>query len=418
MRRLLVALVLLAPVVASIESRTARAVSSSWPSCTSASQVECVESLSYTTAAGTFTVADPGTPTMNQPYVNVVGASPSNPSSTVGFSVLSPASTSLAPNVTTGLEEGTYSFVIRLGTYDPTQTGLMGEPVSITNSQQADGTFKLSVTAKPKPRVMAMSQASYESCKASGWTCQGEMATVRNISGFVFQNVIPENRPLFRGMWIATNASDIGFPVVSVLERKVSAKIAGPHTVPDGFPTAGLTMENGKGVNPAFYKFYMPYTVMEAMLSMAPAQIKSSITPEMVKATITEAASQKDQPVTLVTSDTGMTVDLGITHFSAPNPEVTFYTPAQIAAQKSTPTTSSSVTSKKFAVGKKYLPGDMVTVPSGYRATKTVVSSASRSVCAVSGSRILVKKKGSCSFTVTATKGSARKTIRGKVSVG
>lgn len=386
-----------------------------WPSCTTDSQVECVESLTYTTVAGTTNAIDPGgelpplAPMVQRthPYVMVIPANPSNPSSTLNFIVQSPQSTEISPNVRTGLEDGTYSFVIRLGSYDPTQTGLSAEPVSVTTAQRQDGSFTLSVVAKPKPKVMVMSFASADSCKANGWSCDGELGTVRNISGFVFQNLIPTNRPIFRGMWIATNASEFSTPVISIAERKVSAKIAGPHTVPTGFPTTGLTIENGKGVNPGFYRFYLPYSVLEAMLSLAPAEIRSSVTPEMVKATITDAGAQKNQPVTLVSDDKGMTVDLGITHFSAPNPEVTFNSPSR----------STAPASKTFLKGKKYSISALVKIPNGYKVSRTVVSTASRSVCSISGTRIQMKKTGTCSFTVTATKKAVKKTIKGKVKV-
>ena len=362
----------------------------------------------------------PGAPLVKRthPYVLVTGANPNDPMTTLGFTVLPVSLTELAPNVRAGLDDGTYSFVIRLGSYDPTQVGLSAEPVSITPAQRPDGTFTLSVVAKPKPKVSVMSAASHAACKAGGWTCDGELGVVRNISGFVFQNVIPANRPLFRGMWVATNASEFGTPSISVLERKVSARIAGPHTVPAGFPSTGLTMENGKGVNPAFYRFYLPYSVIEAMLSLAPAQIRSTITPDMVKATITEAATQKSQPVSLVTSDQGMTVDLGITHFSEPNPEVVFYSPAQIAAQNPAAGSTPSTSATNFVVGKKYLPGSLVTVPSGYRVTRTVVGRTSRSVCSVAGTRVLVKKRGSCSLTLSLQKGKIKKSLKKTVKVG
>ena len=394
-----------------------------WPSCTTDAQVECVESLSYTTASGTFTATDPGgelpasAPMVQRthPYVRVIPVSPSDPSATLNFILLNPQSAEIAPNVRAGLEDGTYSFVIRLGAYDPTQTGLSADPVSVTTAQRQDGTFTLSVVAKPKPRVMVMSVASDTACKANEWSCEGELGIVRNISGFVFQNLIPANRPLFRGMWIATNASVFSAPIVSILERKVSAKVAGPHTVPPGFPTTDLKIENGKGVNPAFYKFYLPYSVLEAMLSMAPAEIRNRVTPEMVKAVITEAGAQKNQPVTLVSDEKGMTVDLGITHYSAPNPEVTFNSPAPIVApnQSLTPLPAA----RTFAKGKKYAMSSLVSVPVGHRISKIVISASSRSVCSVLGTRVEMKKKGTCSFTVTTTKKAAKKVIKGKVKV-
>ena len=405
-------------------SSPATALQNSWPSCTTEAQVECVESLTYTTHSGTFNVSDPGgelppgAPLVQRtaPYVLVTPPNTAIAGSTLSFTVLSPTSTELAPNVRSGLEEGTYSFVIRLGSYDPTQTGLSAEPVSITPSQRPDGTFTLSVVVRPKPVVRVMSAASHAACKVDGWTCDGESGVVRNISGFVFQNLIPANRPLFRGLWVATNASEFSIPSISTLTRSVSASVAGPHTVPAGFPTAGLTMENGKGVNPAFYKLYVPYSIIEAMLSMAPAEIRSTLTPAMVRAKITEASSQKDQPVALTMGESGMTIDLGITHFSAPNPEVTFLTPSQVAAPaQSTPVSGAQRT---YSKGKTYPVSTMVSIPSGHKVTRIVVARSSVSVCSASGVRIRVKKAGTCSFSVVTAKKSTSRTIKGKVKVG
>jgi hypothetical protein len=419
-RRIVGALLLVVSVTVGVSSRSTLA-SSAWPSCTSAGQVECVESLSYTTAAGTFTVANPAgggaltaIPAAPEPYVWVTGATPSNPMSMVNFMVNPGSNASVAPNVLAGLTEGTYSFVIRLGNYDPTQTILSAEPVSVETSQRSDGTFLLAVTARPKPKVSA-GPTTAAGCRSGGWTCQGESATVRNISGAVFQNVIPANRPLFRGMWMATNASEFSSPIISVIEKKVSANIAGPHTVPTGFPTENLVMEDGKGVSPAFYKFYLPYSILEAMLSLAPAEIRSQITPEQVKAKITEAATQKDQPVTLVTSDKGMTIDLGITHFSAPNPEVYFSPPPATTAQSKSSTPVTTV--KKYLPGSKYLPSSLVKVPAGYKVSKFVVATSSRLVCATSGTRVLMKKAGTCSVSVTTTKGKLRKVLTARIKV-
>jgi len=206
-------------------------------------------------------------------------------------------------------------------------------------------------------------------------------------------------------MWVATNASEFSIPSLSLLERKISAQIAGPHTVPSGFPTEGLSMEDGKGINPAFYKFHVPFSALEGMLSMAPSEIRNSITPEMIKASITDAGTQKEQAVTLASDDKGLTIDLGLTHFSAPNPVVTFYTPAQVAAS------NQLLTAARFLKGKSYAVSRLVKISSGYKVSKIVIGSSAKSICTATGTKIKMKKKGTCVFTVT-----SRKTIRSKTT--
>jgi hypothetical protein len=111
-----------------------------------------------------------------------------------------------------------------------------------------------------------------------------------------------------------------------------------------------------------------------------------------------------------------MTVDLGITHYSAPNPEVTFNSPTQLVAPNQP--LAPQPTTKTFVKGKKYAMSSLVSVPAGHRVSKIVIGASSRSVCSVSGTRVQMKKKGTCAFTVTATKKTAKKIIKGKVKVG
>jgi hypothetical protein len=415
---MVVTLVLVAALLGAEPAVPAGAATSAWPTCTTEAQTECVESLSYTSAAGTVTVADPGRATSSgsAPYIVVSGANPGDPMSMVSFTVNNPGTRSIAPNVDTGLEDGTYSFTLRLGAYDPTQVFFRGDPLSITTGQRTDGSFYLSISAKPVPYVRPGPTTTYESCKASGWTCDGESATLFSMSGGIFQNLIPANRPLFRGMWLASNGVSVGFRSTDLLLRKISANAAGPHTVPAGFPTTGLTMENGKALSPAFFKTFVPYTTLQAMLSLAPEEIRQMLTPETVKARITEAGTQTDQPVKLTMGETGVTIDLGITHFSEPNPEITFSSP--VSSQGQTTSTTPALSSQpKYSRGKRYLPSSLVKVPAGYRVSRTVVSAASRSVCAVSGTRVVMKKTGTCAVSVTAVKGKSRKVITDRIKV-
>jgi hypothetical protein len=401
-----------------------------WPSCEVAGQTECVESLSYDTGSGVVTVAAPGAPAGDaptQPYVSVVktmmpglGAS----SAMLNFSVMNPNSATVAAGVSAGVDEGTYTITLRLGSTDPSFVGVQADPVSVTPTAHGDGTFSLTIVAKPKPFVSSMN--GYEACQAGGWMCQGDIGTVRNISGFVAEHPTAAVRDAIRGSWVATNASAFSTPQLSLAERKLTTSAAGPHFVPDGYPTDGLVMEGGRGLNPAFYKAFVPFSVLEVMLAKVPAELRTYLTPETIRAKIAEAGASREQPVSVTLTERGVIVDLGLVHFSAPNPEITFLAPTP-AGPGTTPGTSSPGTSSpgkapvkapRVAVGKKFSPTSYVKVPAGYRVVSVSVKSSSKKVCVASGTKITGKKKGTCAYSVVVAKGKTRRTLSGTTTIG
>lgn len=382
------------------------------------SQVECVESLSVQTLSGVSQIQNPGAPSDGDqpasPYVSVM--KPSDQMPTLNYSIVNPADPVSGPGSYAGLEDGTYSFAIRLGSLDPSFTGISGDPVSVVTSLRSDGSFLLSVTAKPKPFISVMS--SVQSCISSNWSCDGEVGVQRNISGFVVTHPTEQLRSKIRGSWVATNASSFSTPQFSISERKVAAAAAGPHTVPAGYPLDGLAIESGKGLNPAFYKAFVPYSVLELMLELAPADLKSYLTPETVKAKISEAGSQKDQSVSVTSTELGVVVDLGLTHFSAPNPEITFQkkeTVSPPAIQPAAPDLNKKAAS--VSPGKKFSPSSFIKVPSGYKISSVKVRISSSKVCSVSGSKILAKKPGKCSYSVVLRRGRSTKAVSASVTV-
>jgi hypothetical protein len=383
--------------------------------CAAEVSTDCIESLSYSTEAGLFSVTNPGgDPTQKigdqQPKVRASFSSPTSTQRVLNISLSNPTATfkwsisaGVKRTVTTGLVNGTYTLVLHLRTFVPENFWMVGDPISVTRVDQADGSIKMTIVIKPKPWITP-DGSTYQTCLANNWNCEGNIADMSAIGIHTSSYTSSESVPGFsvpgrREMWVASNGWSTSMPRISIADRTISASLEGPHTVPPDYPTDGLMMENGKGLNPAFYKAFVPYAMLEAMLSMTTEDIKRQINLGMVSSTIAEGKSRVDQPVKIELGETGITIDLGLTHFSALNPVIKFSKP------------------KKFSVGKRYVPAQLVSVPSGYRISKVIINSSSKSICRVSGPKIVMTKKGACSLTVTTLKGNKRKTIKGMVKV-
>ncbi len=381
--------------------------------CAAEVTTDCIESLSYSTEGGLFVVTNPGgDPTQvrigdKQPRVVANFSSPTTTQRVLNISLSNPIATSkwslsagVKRTLTTGLVDGTYTLVLHLRTFVPEHFQMVGDPISVTRDDQADGSIKVTIVVKPKP-WLTVDGSTYQTCLANNWNCEGNIANMSaiHISTFSFSNSSFASVPGRREMWVAANGLMSSMPSISIADRTISASVAGPHTVPPDYPTAGLVMENGKGLNPAFYKAFVPYAMLEAMLSMTTEDIKRQINLGMVSSTIADGKSRVNQPVKIDVGETGITIDLGLTHFSALNPVIKFSKP------------------KKYSVGKRYNPALLVSVPSGYRISKVIINSSSKSICRVSGPKIVMTKKGACSLTVTTLKGNKRKTITGTVKV-
>lgn len=412
---------------------TAAGMPTFWPKCTTTEQVECVESLSHTSTAGTITeYENPGEGgtgiTVRVSITEISGSLPPGMDATalrtLNYELTDTANPVLGAGVFDGLPDGTYRFRLRLGSFDPTLTSIAGDPIAISWEKRSGGDFVLDITAKPKPFVTMIGFANIQQCMSSSWACAGEVGVKRAIAGAVNQHPTTSEREKVRGIWIATNASSFSSPRIDIANKKITTQAAGPHTVPDGFPLDGLTLEGGKGLNPGFYKAFVPYGVLQAMLDKAPAELRSFITPETVKAKIAEAGATKDQPVAVVSDNKGVTIDLQITHFSAPNPEITFSTPSTPATTTpSTPATtaptssSTSSSSKTLKVGKRLAGSALVKAPKGFKVVSVTVSKSSSKVCTARGTTVQAKKTGKCSFTVTMRKGKTAKRASGSITV-
>lgn len=386
-----------------------------WSAC-SVGQVEyCVELLEHTVNGSTQSygaAAQPQGEAPSGPAVRVMTVSAGG-FVTLNAQITTPELFTHSSGVATGLDDGVWRIVIRTGTFDPTLMGIQAQPVDVSVEKESDGTFRIDVSAQPAPLV-GVDGPSFVSCAQSNWgaSCEPTVAIVRNISLVAATHPGAPERDAVRGSWIATNASMFSSPTINMAARSISAQAAGPHYVPVGFPTTGLVAEGERHLNPGFYKAFVPWSVLTVMLDRVPAELKTLVTPDKVKATIAEQASRLDVSVTLSATDAGLAVTLPVTHFSAPNPQIVFSALTNPAGSTTT-TTPTATKPSVYRKGKSATVTSIVKVPKGFKVSRVVTST--KKVCTASGSKVKFVGKGKCTFAVTSKKG--RKVVTTKKTV-
>ena len=341
-----------------------------------------------------------------------------------------PLSTTLSASTNTGLRDGLYTVVIRTGDFDPSSMMLIGAYDSYTVVKGADGFFTVTLTARPIPWAAVVNlngdDSVFQACKASQWTsnCEANMANQSYILATFNMMDTAVMREAARGSWVSTSASTIQV-AASTSSLQYNFTVEGPHYVPADFGVTGLAQENGKSLNPAFFKMYVPFAMMAASMSQAGGAVSAAdvatmmanpssvLTGTIFEKTSAAAAVEVSQILTFASASGGVVVDFNLKHFSAPNPSLKLKVPAVlIVVPKPT------VTTKKTAAAKSIADYAKLTVTK----TSTVslkVSAASKKYCTVISTKVkgvtTMKlkglKKGTCKVTVIVTpkKGAAKR---------
>jgi hypothetical protein len=347
-----------------------------------------------------------------------------------------------------GLADGLYRVVVRTGDYDPTYMMLTGKYESYVVTKGADGYFTIDIAARPSPTAKVVQlngdMSRLNTCIAVKWLdgCEANQA----YEGYILTSFAMMNdaatRESFRESWIASNASLIGMESVNLTTGEFDAKAQSPHYVPTDFPTAGLTQEGSRYLNPANFEMFVRYTTLAEALSKMTGQ---TVTEDQVKTlvanptavmegTIEEAASaasavqEKVKDITVTADTKGVRVNFNLTHYSAPNPSLklkkTAVTPAPSsggaaakgpesvpsAAPVSAPSTAPSTTTKKLSngatlkilsaasKGTTYTAKSLVSPSAGAKVKG--VKSTSPSVCSTKKTSVKMLKAGTCKLAV------------------
>ena len=356
-----------------------------FPSCGSDTAAEyCIERFAFTPTGGVLREVTPSNfalgnlDSAGNKEVNVVAtlsAGYAGTSSTpMGDGVLAslslnffdPLSTTLSTSTNTGLRDGLYTVVIRTGDFDPSSMMLIGAYDSYTVVKGADGFFTVTLTARPIPWAAVVQlngdDSVFEACKASQWTtnCEANMANQRYILATFNMMDTAVMREAARGSWVSTSASTIQV-AASTSSLQYNFTVEGPHYVPADFGVAGLAQENGKSLNPAFFKMYVPFAMMAASMSQAGGAVSAAdvatmmanpssvLTGTIFEKTGTAAAVEVPQILTFASASGGVVVDFNLKHFSAPNPRLKLNVPTSGTTTMTTGGTTTLVTAPKLS---------------------------------------------------------------------
>jgi hypothetical protein len=327
-----------------------------------------------------------------------------------------PLSTTLSSSTNTGLRDGLYTVVIRTGDFDPSSMMLIGAYDSYTVVKGADGFFTITLTTRPIPWAAVVqlngNDSVFQACKASQWTtnCEANMANQRYILATFNMMDTAIMREAARGSWVSTSASVIQV-AASTSSLQYNFTVEGPHYVPADFGVTGLAQENGKSLNPAFFKMYVPFAMMAVSMSQAGGAVSAAdvatlmanpssiLTGTIFEKTGTAAAVEVPQILTFAPVSGGVVVDFNLKHFSAPNPSLKIKAPAA---------------KKTLAIAKTSSFTALATLANLTKAktskVSAVVAPSSRKVCQVVKTSVKGLKAGSCKVTVTVTTAKGKKT--------
>ena len=379
-----------------------------WPVCVEATDQYCLEGLTITPPGGEERDVD--TPTSggySEPWVVV--SSYENNMGWINIAVAFYKDLVGFPTSGTeeGIDEGVYGIRIRLGSYIPSYLLAQGLVQDFKTSVSEDGNRTVEMSLSPK--LVARPGSPGIAC--GGFTnlppeCETASAAVKNYLQVTLM-MVPETEPLAnqtRDIWISTNASSFTHPTFNIDERSVSAMASGPHYLPVDYSEncAAEDLESdgtGKCLTPAFYVTYIPFKTISFLTNVPIEILKSFISEDAIRA---EVAGEVARNIDLVVSDSGITVDLNIRHFSQPNPKIKF---------KAIKTLKAGTTSSRT---------NFITVPQGASLTSfSFGKMSSRGLCTQQFSTIkaATNKRGFCVVNWSYKKAGSRQTISKKTAI-
>jgi len=193
-------------------------------------------------------------------------------------------------------------------------------------------------------------------------------------------------------------------PASSNIMSTISFQVAGPHFLPDS---------NGADDKfvPARVRMWLPKSYIQA----AGFSDTSSFTSNDIRV---RTRANENQSITLSTSPSGVMVDFGITHYSAPDPVAVIYKKIQSHESPSTPAVTTPIAPQLLSskIGKK-LSIKKITRFLGLKIKKDsrvviLQTKSSMKVCRVSKSTVVGLRAGNCRLSISITPTKGKKIIR------
>lgn len=415
-----------------------RAPFSYFPVCSTAAEEFCIETFEFTPTNGAKQdlTASAATSGVVNPYLEVfIGGSYSGPSGTAAAGGLFPSlsinyqyipgvswNTPTRPPTLEGIPDGAYRTVLRTGDYDPSYLFLTGKHDAYSVTKGADGYFTVDLTAKPTSTASVVelngSRAALDACEAGNWVtnCESNSAYRRYMLTSFMMSGDSAQRELLRGTWVSTNASVFSLGRMDLATGVFDVTAKGPHYVPTDFGIPGLTTENGRELNPAFFEMYVTLPTVAKMLTQLAGR---EVTVETAKkaledptkifeGTVDEATAgqitEKLQQLTMTVGDAGIRVNFNLTHFSAPNP--TLKVKSSSAQQTLSVLLSSSTTggaSGGTTTGGATTGGSTKTLPANYVRTAASGAKATLTINVAKAQKVKVYRKVGKKLTLIKT---------------
>ena len=451
-------------------SPTDEQLPSLWTDCMEASDEYCVETLGYTPDGATLeevledAVADASGgsshPNMHV-AISVTGGMGiyGKTLSSLTFDIMDPTSRMLGPVTRTGIQPGSYRLVLRTGPYRPHSMTIKGKPTGdepFTVTEGTDGNYTWELKASSEAFVTLMDSTKWSACRRAivDPECEADTAFVEKLSGILVlvppnyvDSVVSPVSPsvdVTQGLWVASNTMVLDVkPELNMVTKSLFLPAYGPHFVPLDFPTAGLTLEGSRHLNPAYFEAFIPGALAAFMANFAMDDLEEKL-PAALRATIetadasTSAAKEVEHPHSLTVTSGGGRVKVLFDHYSAPNPRVyvgaapvsppTSTTSSTVAATTvpsvtSVPATDTIPAAPKVVLRKgKFVSGASLVRRAGMATTKASritlsVRGAGKKVCGVSSGRVLARRAGSCGVMITVRTGRQKRTSEVRITV-
>lgn len=423
---------------------------SRWEDCVGISDEFCVETLAHTPVGSTteqvFVDAVPAsTGGSSHPNMFVQISATGSQSvygkalSALSFEIVDPTSQMLGQVTRTGIQPGSYRIVLRTGGYRPHSMTIKGVPVGedpFKVIQGDDGNYTWEMAASAEAFVTLMDSTKWSACRSATVdpACEADTAFVKKLSGILV--MVPPNYAdtvvspvspgvdVSQGLWVASNSMVIDvMPELNLVSKYVRLPAYGPHFVPLDFPTAGLTPEGSRHLNPAYFEAFIPNALAAFMANFAVAEVATKL-PAAVKATIESgsagtgnAVNEIEKQHLLVITPRGGRVKVLLDHYSAPNPRVYVGSASTTSTTTSTlPTTTSPTVDSPSGSGEgsqvlvlrkgKAMTAAVIAKRVGMKVAKKSrlsISVATKRVCVVSKGRLLARRAGACRLKIAGT---------------
>jgi hypothetical protein len=200
----------------------------------------------------------------------------------------------------------------------------------------------------------------------------------------------------------------------------VTAK--GPHYVPTDFGVPGLTTENGRELNSAYFEMFVTLQTVAKMLTQIVGKEvtvetakKALVDPSKIfEGTIDEATAgqitKKLQQLTMTVGESGIRVNFNLTHFSAPNPSLKVKSSS--AQQTLSVLLTSSTAGGGTSTGGTTTGGTTTSAPSNYVRTAASGAKATLTINLLAAQKVKIYRKVGSKLTLLKTLAAKKGTNR------